>query len=270
LKEIDVKKTGRTKRRYCLIGLAVLVLAAGCAGFKILFHATETKAVKIPPKKVAVSSEDSKKPPAHTIIKIPHICQETAMPTGCELISAIMLLNHFGCDTTADEIIKRTPKSILLSEDGKVYGMSPNQAFIGDPHSPDGLGCYAPVMTAVVDSYFWDGGQKKAVNATGTDLETLAKTDIAQGSPVLIWATAGMKEPNPGKSWILADTGKNFQWVAGEHCLLMVGYDTQKYYFSDPLSSCQTVGYDKSLVQERYRALGKQAVTVRSVSDNSP
>lgn len=177
-----------------------------------------------------------------------------------------MLVNYFGHRTSADEIARRTPKSALLRDGNNVYGMSPNQAFIGDPHLKDGLGCYAPVVTAVVDSYFWDGGKKKAVNLTGTNLKTLAQNYIAKDSPVLIWATEDMKEPGRGQSWILADTNQPFQWISGEHCLLMVGYDPDKYYFDDPSDPTKIKSYDKSLVMQRYLALGKQAVAVCPVS----
>ncbi len=177
-----------------------------------------------------------------------------------------MLVNYFGYPTTTDEIARRTPKSTLLRDGDNVYGMSPNQAFIGDPHLKDGLGCYAPVVTAVVDSYFWEGGKDKAVNLTGTALKTLAQNYIAKDFPVLIWATEDMREPSPGRSWILADTNQSFQWISGEHCLLMIGYDPNKYYFDDPSDPTQIKSYDKSLVEERYRALGKQAVGVCPVS----
>lgn len=264
--EIDPRHRRKKRRRY-LVLLIVFTLAAGY-GYTVFFH---IKAAGVPHRENAAVSEGTNgprsdsSPDSKQIIDVPRINQNEFLPTGCELVSAMMLLNYFGCKTTADEIVSRTPKSSLLS-DGGVYGMSPNQAFIGDPRSPDGLGCYAPVVTAVVDSYFWDGGKEEAVNLTGTDLDTLARDYIAKGSPVLIWATVGMEEPGRGKSWTLADTGGNFQWIAGEHCLLMVGFDPDRYYFNDPLDSSGLVSYRKSLAEDRYRALGKQAVTVRPVS----
>ncbi|WP_164918976.1 C39 family peptidase [Caproiciproducens sp. NJN-50] len=275
MKEHHQRGHGRKKwPRFIILAFA---LAAGCTSY-FTFCRIHTKTANVPREKSAAvtaskpaSASESQKPanPGRTLISVPHLSQEGVLPTGCELVSAMMLLNYYGCSTTADEIIKRTPKSSLLSDGNAVYGMSPNQAFIGDPRSGDGLGCYAPVLTAVVDSYFWEGGKKEAANLTGTDLDALARDYIAKGSPVLIWATVDMGEPGIGKSWTLADTGGNFQWIAGEHCLLMVGFDSEKYYFNDPLDSGGAVSYRKSLVEDRYRALGKQAVTVRSVSRTS-
>lgn len=267
---------GRKKWVRLIVLSAIFAVAAGCAGYFISCHirantavlprGKSTAATASKPAPVNKSKSVKKAEPSQAIISVPQISQEEILPTGCELVSAMMLLDYYGCSTTADEIIKRTPKSLLLSDGGTVYGMSPNQAFIGDPRSRDGLGCYAPLLTAVVDSYFWDGGKKEAANLTGTDLDALARDYIAKETPVLIWATVDMEEPGKGKSWTLADTGGNFQWIAGEHCLLMVGFDSEKYYFNDPLDSGGAVSYRKSLVEARYRALGKQAVTVRPVS----
>jgi uncharacterized protein YvpB len=269
LKKTHPHRKGHKKWLLLLIPLTVFVMAAGC----FFFFQAQTKAANPSPKKISsvpakASKASEKKTDSNSqkIISVSHISQKATLPTGCELVSAMMLLSYYGYSTTADEIIRRTPKSILLSDEDAVYGMSPNQAFIGDPRSPDGLGCYAPVVTAVIDSYFWEDGKKEAVNLTGTDLDTLARETVAKGSPVLIWATVGMKGPGQGKSWILADTGRNFQWVAGEHCLLMVGSDSEKYYFNDPLGPSSPVSYPKALVEDRYRSLGKQAVAVRPIS----
>ena len=43
---------------------------------------------------------------------------------------------------------------------------------------------------------------------------------------------------------------------------MLVGYDDNLYYFNDPYDSNGIIGYDKELVEKRYRALGSQAVAV--------
>lgn len=214
------------------------------------------------------SSQAEQENPLH-IIPVAHISGENLLSSGGELASAMMLLNHYGISTTAEKIVARTPKVSLLSEGGSVYGMSPNQAFIGDPLSSDGLGCYATVLTAVVDSYFWDSGEKKAVNLSGTELEQLAQDYLSKNSPVIIWATVDMEAPTSGPSWILADTNETFQWTSEEHCLLLVGFDEEKYYFNDPDDTTGVRSYQKSVVEERYRQMGKQAVAVRDIAERA-
>ncbi|MVB11792.1 Peptidase_C39 like family protein [Caprobacter fermentans] len=256
---------------------AVLILFCAAAACIFTFHGkllngkaaekplSSSSAASVPVKKEASSQQPAKDETKH-LVSVPFISQEEKLPSGCELISSMMLLKYYGQTTTADEIMRRTPKSTLLAADGNVYGMSPNQAFIGNPYSPDGLGCYSPVITAVVDSYFWDAGKMEAVNLTGTSLDKLARDYIAKNSPVIVWATVNMEKPGQGQSWILADTNKSFQWISGEHCLVMVGYDQENYYFNDPADPTGVKSYKKSLAEERYQDLGKQAVAVRPVS----
>ena len=52
------------------------------------------------------------------------------------------------------------------------------------------------------------------------------------GMPVVFWATLDF-QPVPEKRdhWLLAD-GTDFAWKCNEHCLLLVGYDEENYWFS--------------------------------------
>ena len=52
--------------------------------------------------------------------------------------------------------------------------------------------------------------------------------------PVVFWATLDF-QPVPEKRdhWLLAD-GTDFAWKCNEHCLLLVGYDDENYWFNDP------------------------------------
>ena len=57
---------------------------------------------------------------------------------------------------------------------------------------------------------------------------------IDAGMPVVFWATLDF-QPVPEKRdhWLLAD-GTDFAWKCNEHCLLLVGYDDENYWFNDP------------------------------------
>lgn len=266
-------KSAKSRRWRYLFLLAIPLAVVGTVG---LFHGHfRAQAAAEPAASVSSSSPSSSPvsspaPLTEKILKVPLIGQAESLPTGCELTSSMMLLKYYGYTTTADELVRRTPKCPLLSENHQTYGMNPNQAFIGDPRTSDGLGCYATVISAVVDSYFWDDGKYKTVNETGTDLEDLAHDYIDQNSPVLIWATVDMADPKAGQSWILADTNRTFQWISEEHCLVLVGYDEGRYYFNDPNDPGEVKSYDKNLVKKRYQALGKQAVAVQSILSAPP
>ena len=209
-----------------------------------------------------LSPTNSPKPDVK-FIKVPYLSQDGRLPTGCELVSAVMLLRYYGYDTDADKISALIPKRNLTRKDGRLFGPHPSEAFIGDPLSPGGYGCYAPVIQNAMNALFQKSGTLEAVDETGSELETLMTRYIDRDTPVLIWATADMKEPGTGTSWTVESTGKPFQWISGEHCLVLVGYNQYYYFFNDPYAMNRRVGFRKDLVATRYTTLGKQAVAVR-------
>lgn len=195
------------------------------------------------------------------IIEVPYITQQGDAVTGCELVSAAMLLQYHGKQVTVDQVIESAPMALLTETPQGLTGPHPAEAFIGDPYSESGLGCYAPVVVKVLDSFLEEG--KKAVDATGAEFSALVRDYIDHDRPVLIWATREMKEPKPGDTWTLDNSGESFQWLSGEHCMVLVGYDRSSYYFNDPYESNGVVSFPKRLVERRYKALGKQAVAIQ-------
>ena len=61
--------------------------------------------------------------------------------------------------------------------------------------------------------------------------------------------------------WIITDTGEEFSWISNEHCLVLVGYDNENYCFHDPQTGANVL-YPKAVSEQRYRELGRQAITV--------
>ena len=84
---------------------------------------------------------------------------------------------------------------------------------------------------------------------------------VRQGTPVIFWATAGMQEASEGASWTISETGEKYTWIRPMHCLLLVGYDSQNYYFNDPQTDKQ-YAYDKNDVEKAYEAMGSQAIVI--------
>jgi uncharacterized protein YvpB len=197
------------------------------------------------------------------VLDVPYISQKGTYATGCELVSATMVLNYYGYDVSVKDVVAETPFAELKQVNGKLTGPHPSEAFIGDPTSQDGFGCYAPVITQVMNSFFQQDSGKKAVDISGLDFDALLPY-IRKGDPVLVWATMNMTPSYAGKSWFLKRTGQKFVWPAREHCLVLVGYDQHKYYFNDPYNSNGLIGFDKDLVRQRYEELGRQAVVVES------
>ena len=61
----------------------------------------------------------------------------------------------------------------------------------------------------------------------------------------------------------MADTGREVDWYIPMHCLLLVGYDEEYYYFHDPQVAAYT-GYPKKMCEVAYEGMGAQAVVITS------
>lgn len=204
-------------------------------------------------------------PPASIRLEIPYISQEGILPTGCELISAMMLLSHYGADVTVEEVVDHTFCVYPVTEGDRTHGYSPYRAFIASPYDASSFGCYPPVIVDMMNALLPEG--KNAVDITGTALPEIAETYLPKGEPVLVWATINMMETDSRVGWYLLDADGNktdewYNWKANEHCLVLVGYDEECYYFNDPYEGNGLVGYDRELVETRYAESGKCAVVV--------
>ncbi len=224
----------------------------GCEKIK---YVTETS--YITETSIEVSYIEPEKPNNYKIIDVPLISQKPQLPTGCESTAAAMVLSFYGESITHTEFARNwLPKSNeFYTVNGIQHGPDPNTVFAGDPFSQYAYGCYAPVITRAINS---NSRRLTAKTLKNLALSRLCTDYIDNGIPVLIWATIGMTESTSGKSWITPD-GEKFTWTSGEHCLVLVGYNDEYYFFNDPLYG-NTVGYKKDIVEHRYYELGMQAV----------
>lgn len=194
-------------------------------------------------------------------IQAPYIDQSGAYPTGCESVSAVMLLQFLGVDITVDEFIEKyLEKQDFEERDGEMFGPDPRKYFCGSPYDEDSFGCYAPVIADAMKRVL--GGTYTVKDESGTDTAELLRRYIDKGMPVVYWACINMREPVIGPQWKLMDTGQIFTWVSNEHCMLLVGYDGEGYYFNDPYNNNGLIHYPKEVVEERHRAQHMQAVGV--------
>ena len=194
-------------------------------------------------------------------IQVPYIDQSGAYPTGCESVSAVMLLQFLGVDITVDEFIEKyLEKQDFEERDGELFGPDPREYFCGSPYDEDSFGCYAPVIAGAMKRVL--GGTYTVKDESGTDTAELIRRYIDKGMPVVYWACINMREPVIGPQWKLLDTDQIFTWVSNEHCMLLVGYDGEGYYFNDPYNNNGLVHYPKEVVEERHRAQHMQAVGV--------
>ncbi len=192
-------------------------------------------------------------------IKAPYIDQSCAYPTGCESVSAVMLLQFLEVDITVDEFIEDyLEKQGFEERNGEMFGPDPRKCFCGSPYDEDSFGCYAPVIVGALSRIL--GEAYTVSDETGTPTPELITRYIDKGIPVIYWACINMREPVIGPRWKLPDTGEVFTWVSNEHCMLLVGYDEEGYYFNDPYDNNGLIRYPKEVVEDRHRAQHMQAV----------
>lgn len=119
-----------------------------------------------------------------------------------------------------------------------------------------------------------------------TVTKTDAETKSAQGDASLAGAVYGIY--NNGKlvdkyttdkngsfttSYISSTwtyNGKTINWIAPEHCLLLVGYDSSHYIFNDPLTYQPQTYYSKSSVEVAYKGLNYQAIVLEKKDTSTP
>lgn len=214
-------------------------------------------------------------PSCYQIDDVPFITQNAQYPSGCEAISATMLLNYYNYNITPEIFIDGYLHMDYLREsiDGTaVVGPDPYTAFIGSPYDENSLGCYPPVIVDALNKVFDEtGSENKAINTTGKSLEQLADEYIIQNAPVLVWSTMYLWSPFETDRWIVEGAseespykdGEVYSWIANEHCLVFTGYDEYYYYFNDPLYYNETISYEKTAFNERFEQIGKCSVAVK-------
>jgi len=264
---------GRTRRkkrrRYLLIKkitvlfLILLMVEIGLVTVKNILKVFAISDADVPMKNEEPVIIMDNKEKEHEIF-VEGLSQE-GIPTGCESVTTVMALRYLGVDITAEEFIDMfLPKENFYKKDGVIYGANPHEAFAGSPYEAGSLGCFSEVIEAALRNmkeYGTYGMENMVIeNITGTDMHKLEEY-LVKDIPVICWVTIDMREPDDGMEYYLA-TGESYQWVAGEHCMLLVGYDENFYYFRDPLSGGAKVGYEKALVESRYGAMGKEAVVI--------
>ena len=200
---------------------------------------------------------------------VPYISQTERYPTGCESVSTVMALNYLGIDITVDQFINDyLDKGTLphLDQNGKKIGSNPRKAFPGNPFTLEGYGCFAPVIVNAVNKFI-DNDKYEILELYGKSLDELCGAYVKKGIPVILWATIDMKPPRPGNSWI-DEQGETINWIIPQHCVLLIGYDDNYYYFNDPMQS-KMCKYDKIKVKAAYEGMNKQAVVIQNKKINN-
>lgn len=179
-----------------------------------------------------------------------------------------MLLKYYGYNVSIDEMMAAIPREDLYEENGRVYGPSIYEKFVGDPtktYTDDrpGYGAFSPVITRALNSVISrKGARHTAKNITGCSFSTLL-SQLDNKNPVIVWATDKMKTPTLVNSWYIkqADgSDKYFEYPRGTHVMVLSGYDSKYVYITDPYYG--KVKYTQSAFNDKWVLLGKQAIVL--------
>lgn len=196
-------------------------------------------------------------------IDVPYLDQSGQAPTGCESVSAVMLLRYLGYPVTIPDFLDHVLERGVFEKRGdELWGSDPRQCFVGDPRDPEALGCYAPVMVKALRRVA--GERYDVIDETGTEIDELCRRYIDNGMPVLLWCSINMRPTVNGPWYRLIPSGQPFMWVSNEHCLLLVGYDDEHYICNDPWDNNGVVSYPRRTMWERHREQSMQAVGLRA------
>ena len=184
------------------------------------------------------TSESESQETRRVYLDVNNILQNPELPTGCEAVSATIVLNYYGANMSKTELVD---KYLPYSDD-------PNQGFCGGtPYDkPDGSDLQwvaaAPIATAMNQALVAHGMNYTAKDISGTSFENVL-TYVKNGQPIVFWALENMR--------------------VGSHTLVLMGYDLDAgvCYFADPMKE-GIQAYSVDSTRYAYNTRGQYAVVV--------
>lgn len=191
--------------------------------------------------------------------------QKPELPNGCEVTSLAMLLAWAGYPVDKVELSDNyLPKQEFSKSDGVRYGPDPNQAYAGDPASPNGWYCFEGPILEAANAYLSDQNttqQAAPLSGAATTREEL-ENYMNDGIPLAVWVTLYYAAPQPPPSsfsWYLPD-GSHYMPYSNLHCVVLAGWDGDNYRIANPLAGWETVSPDT--FWSSFSAMGCRAVAV--------
>lgn len=196
-------------------------------------------------------------------IDMESVLQNPELPVGCEITALTIYLKHLGFDADKVDLAQNyLPKGGNAQyKDDLLYKDSFFEYFIGDPFSR-GYGCFSNAIVKAANKYLDDhGGGYDVINLSGSDPDVLYDY-LAQGIPVICWATDGMIEPEYYESWYDNATGEKLDWYLNEHCFVLAGFNMSAdiVTLNDPMKGI--IDYNINKFETRYAQMYSQAIVI--------
>lgn len=204
-------------------------------------------------------------------IDMESVLQNPELPVGCEITALTIYLRYLGFDADKVDLAKNyLPKGGNAQyKDGLLYKDSFFDYFIGDPFTR-GYGCFSNAIVKAANSYLNDhGGGYDVINISGSNPDVLYDY-LAQGIPVICWATDGMIEPEYYESWYDNATGEKLDWYLNEHCFVLAGFNMSAdiVTLNDPMKGI--IDYNINKFETRYEQMYSQAIVILKNDSEEP
>ncbi|WP_044974776.1 C39 family peptidase [Ruminococcus sp. HUN007] len=169
-----------------------------------------------------LNREKIKKTGSHYIDGFELLWQMPELPTGCEVTSLTMVLNHLGLDADKVDVARNylIKEDVRCDEDEHYFGPDFRNTFAGDPEGDSSYGCMAPCIVRTAQRFIDDcGGAFSPVNLSGAEFDDLLDY-VEHDVPVIIWSTMELVEPEYKSRWRTPE-GKVVIWPSNEHCVVL-------------------------------------------------
>lgn len=216
-----------------------------------------------PVEPTSVSSEEPESlVTSYHIDKVPYLNQiSLGYPTGCEAVSATMVLKYKGFDVSTKNIIDnmKIGSKKYKGEDGNWYGGNPFEEFVGNPSLGLSKGSYGVFAKPIANAMsVYAGGRVK--NISGCSEKSLLNY-VSKGNPVVVWCVKNAGNLSEGVIWTYENRSGNFQELIGEHCAVLIGFDEDYVYLNDP-SAGSNVKQSRNKFMSNWKRLYSQAIVV--------
>ncbi len=100
----------------------------------------------------------------------------------------------------------------------------------------------------------------KVKDISGCSIDTLFDY-VKKGEPVVVWCVKNGNPTKKGVTWTYPDGSGKFSELVGEHCAVLIGYDSNYVYLNDP-SAGENVTQSISDFERNFKKLYPQAIVV--------
>lgn len=234
----------------------------GCVDFDDSSEASDkTEVIKIVENTQAKTAQIERK----NLDDFDMIYQSPELPTGCEITSLAMALNHYGfeidkCALASDYLPTLPSADTYIGDDGLIHGNDLNSYFIGDPTDYNGYVCGAKAIATAAKAYLddYEGGNFIVSDMSGADFGTL-NSFVENEVPVIVWCTINMADRNEVEGWY-NDNGEYVSWAHEDHCAVLIGCGDNTVTIADPISGI--VEYGKDQFESSFKSRNRQCVVV--------